>query len=58
MTRDDEQRIIVDLSRRLVDRIEDFRFGHRLPSRVAAIRRLIETGLRHEKPPDPTPSRR
>lgn len=58
MTRDDAERVIIPLSRRLLDRIDDFRFGHRLPSRAAAIRRLIETGLRHEKPPDPTPLRR
>jgi hypothetical protein len=31
----------------LVDEIDDYRFGHRIPPRAAAIRRLLELGLTH-----------
>jgi metal-responsive CopG/Arc/MetJ family transcriptional regulator len=35
----------ISLPRRLVDRIDDFRFERRLSSRAEAIRQLIEVGL-------------
>lgn len=38
-------RIITPIPPELLARIEDYRFAERLPSRVAAIRQLIEIGL-------------
>jgi hypothetical protein len=43
---DKPARVIVRMNRKLVERIDDFRFERRLPSRAAAIRRLIEDGLK------------
>jgi hypothetical protein len=37
--------ISILMPRSLVERIDDFRSEHRLPSRVEAIRQLIEAGL-------------
>jgi len=33
------------MAQELIDRIDDFRFAHRYPSRAAAIKALIEAGL-------------
>lgn len=49
----DERRVIVPMRRELVARIDDFRWGRRLPSRAEAIRRLIEAGLEAPGPADP-----
>jgi metal-responsive CopG/Arc/MetJ family transcriptional regulator len=38
-------RIVAPMRRELVERIDDFRFARRIPSRAEAIRRLIEAGL-------------
>jgi hypothetical protein len=38
------------MPRELVERIHDFRFAHRLPSRAEAIRQLIEAGLEASEP--------
>ena len=37
--------VLILMPRSLVERIDDFRSEHRLPSRVEAIRQLIEAGL-------------
>jgi metal-responsive CopG/Arc/MetJ family transcriptional regulator len=53
MAREPPERIPVPMPKKLVERIDDFRFAHRLPSRAEAIRQLIEAGLRHGKEPKP-----
>jgi metal-responsive CopG/Arc/MetJ family transcriptional regulator len=40
-------RIVTPMPRQLVERIDDFRFSHRLRSRAEAIRQLIEAGLKN-----------
>jgi metal-responsive CopG/Arc/MetJ family transcriptional regulator len=42
----DVERIFTRMPRKLVERIDDFRFPRRIPSRAEAIRRLIEDGLK------------
>jgi metal-responsive CopG/Arc/MetJ family transcriptional regulator len=42
----DVERIFTRMPGRLVERIDDFRFSRRIPSRAEAIRRLIEDGLK------------
>ena len=46
MAEDKDPRVITPMPQALLDAIDDFRFGKRLPSRAEAIRRLIELGLR------------
>jgi hypothetical protein len=41
------ERIITPMPRRLLERIEDFRYAQRIPTRAQAIRRLLEIGLKH-----------
>jgi hypothetical protein len=41
----DAERIVTPMPAKLVERIDDFRWTHRLPSRAAAIRQLVEAGL-------------
>jgi metal-responsive CopG/Arc/MetJ family transcriptional regulator len=45
-----EVRIVLTMPRKLVDRIDDYRFAHRLLSRAAAIRELTEAGLLQPQP--------
>jgi len=42
-------RVIIPMRRELIERIDDFRFAHRIASRAEAIRQLIEASL----PPRP-----
>jgi hypothetical protein len=42
---DRDVHVSILMPRSLVERIDDFRSEHRLPSRVEAIRQLIEAGL-------------
>jgi metal-responsive CopG/Arc/MetJ family transcriptional regulator len=48
-------KILLNINRSLVERINDFRFEHRIETRAEAIRRLIEESLdryeRQEKKP-------
>jgi metal-responsive CopG/Arc/MetJ family transcriptional regulator len=48
-------KILLNIDRSLVERINDFRFEHRIETRAEAIRRLIEESLeryeRQEKKP-------
>ena len=46
---DDERRIIIPMPKELVDRIDEYRWQNRLPSRAEAIRQLIKEGLRAKK---------
>ncbi|MDJ0854470.1 MAG: hypothetical protein QNI88_04600 [Desulfobacterales bacterium] len=42
--------ILLTLDEELLERIEDYRYGNRIPARSEAIRRLIEKALKlHEK---------
>lgn len=45
---DDLTRIAIPLSNGLLERVDDFRFSHRIASRAEAIRQLLETGLEHQ----------
>lgn len=50
----DKPKILLILDNEMLERIEDFRFSNRIPSRAEAIRRLIDEGLKHiqKKPAD------
>ena len=50
------ERIIILMSKDLLERIDDFRFERRLQSRALAIRQLIEAGLRTKGPKAQKPS--
>jgi hypothetical protein len=45
ITENKDPRIITPIPSKLLERIDDYRFSQRLPSRAAAIRDLIEAGL-------------
>ncbi len=47
------QKLQIMLSMEELQAIDDWRFGHRLPSRAAAIRELVSRGLRSDEFPDP-----
>ena len=52
----DKPKIILVLDHDIIHRIDDYRYGNRIPSRSEAIRRLIlETLLRYENPPQEKP---
>ena len=49
---DDElltERIIIPVSKIMVEEIDDYRFANRIGSKADAVRRLIEAGLRAEE---------
>ena len=48
MADEKDPRIITPMPQALVDRIDEYRFKNRVPSRAEAIRRLIEKGLAQE----------
>jgi metal-responsive CopG/Arc/MetJ family transcriptional regulator len=43
------ERVIIPISRELLDRIEEFRWAHRAPSRAEAMRALLEQGLANQE---------
>ncbi len=47
----DTKVISLTLSTELLNRVEDYRFKHRFPTRLEAIRFLLDYGVRHD--PDP-----
>jgi len=48
----EKPKIIMVLEKDLLEKIEDFRYSNRIPTRSEAIRILIEKGLKaSEKPP-------
>jgi metal-responsive CopG/Arc/MetJ family transcriptional regulator len=49
MSKSDAERVITPLPRSLLEAIEDYRYGTRVPSRSEAIRRLIAAGLEAER---------
>ena len=53
--RPEPERIAIPMPPELLQRIDEYRWRNRLPSRAAAIRELIEQGLKNPKPPDEPP---
>jgi hypothetical protein len=49
-TAPDILRVAVKIPKGLLERVEDFQFARRLDSRVAALRQLIEIGLKANSP--------
>lgn len=45
MADEKDPRIITPMPQELVDRIDDYRFKNRIPSRAEAIRRLVKEAL-------------
>ena len=43
------ERVIIPISRELLDRIEEFRWSIRAPSRAEAMRALLEEGLANQE---------
>lgn len=46
-------KILLILDEDMLEKIEDFRFSNRIPSRAEAIRKLIDEGLKHIKEKNP-----
>lgn len=38
-------RVIIDLDPEVMEQIENYRYGNRIPTRVQAVRELLEAGL-------------
>jgi len=56
----EKPKIIVVIEDELLERIDDYRYGHRIPNRSDAIRHLIREGLEKyniEPPPAPAPEK-
>ena len=45
MSETNSERIITPMPKSLVEKIDDYRFKERIPSRAEAVRRLLEKGL-------------
>ena len=45
MAEANSERVITPMPKSLVEKVDDFRYKERIPSRAEAIRRLIELGL-------------
>jgi metal-responsive CopG/Arc/MetJ family transcriptional regulator len=43
-------RVAIPMDSKLIDRIDEYRWRARVPSRAAAIRALLEIGLQHVEP--------
>jgi len=46
----EKPKVLITLEDELLERIEDFRYGNRIPSRAEAVRKLIEEGLKSLTP--------
>jgi metal-responsive CopG/Arc/MetJ family transcriptional regulator len=53
-----EPRIITPMPADLVERIDNFRYANRIPSRSEAVRKLIEAGLSAHSAKDAQPKAR
>ena len=42
----DNPKVLITLDKDLLEKIEDFRYGNRIPTRSEAVRRLIKEGLK------------
>ena len=48
----DNPKVLITLDKDLLEKIEDFRYGNRIPTRSGAVRRLIKEALKkYEKNP-------
>lgn len=47
----DKPKILFVLDEELLEKIDDYRYLNRIPSRAEAIRRLVEEGLKHQQHP-------
>jgi metal-responsive CopG/Arc/MetJ family transcriptional regulator len=56
MPEEKDPRVILPMSRELLQRVDDFRFENRLNSRAEAIRRLLESALKAAKRPPAKPA--
>lgn len=46
----DKPRILITFTPELIERVDDYRYQHRIPARSEAIRRLLDEALKkHEK---------
>jgi hypothetical protein len=48
----DKQLLHISIDRELLDRIDDYRFAHRFPTRAGAIKWLLHWALARTPPPD------
>jgi metal-responsive CopG/Arc/MetJ family transcriptional regulator len=55
--RPEPQRVAIPMPAPLISRIDEYRWRERIPSRAAAIRALIEAGLKHQGSPRPAKPR-
>ena len=39
-------KILITLNEKIIERVDDYRYGNRIPSRSEAIRRLLEDALK------------
>ncbi len=44
-----DQKLIIQVSKELIDKIDDYRFANRVNSRAEAVRQLIEMGIAGQK---------
>ena len=51
----DKAKILLEIEQALLEKIEDFRFNNRIPSRAEAVRELLRKGLKstEKKSKDP-----
>jgi metal-responsive CopG/Arc/MetJ family transcriptional regulator len=49
----ESQRIIIPMSRELLDRVDEHRFSNRIATRAAAIRQLLEAALKPKEKDQP-----
>lgn len=54
----EKPKVLITLDDDLLERIEDFRYGNRIPSRAEAVRKLIEEGLKSIESPKPAPKKK
>ena len=45
----DKTKLIMVIEKDLLERVDDFRFENRIPTRAEAVRRLIRDGLQYNK---------
>jgi metal-responsive CopG/Arc/MetJ family transcriptional regulator len=54
----EKPKVLITLEDDLLQRIEDFRYGNRIPSRAEAVRKLIEEGLKNIETSKPQPKKK
>jgi metal-responsive CopG/Arc/MetJ family transcriptional regulator len=53
----EKPKVLLTLEEKLIERVDDYRYDNRIPTRSEAIRRLIEEGLKVSKSPTPPPKK-